>query len=64
MYIIIALRDGDITKAIPIMSAEENDCMSLFETEQEANEFCEKNLLCQHSENVIIDVENWSIDFR
>ena len=64
MYMIIALREGDITKAIPIMSAEENDCMALFETEQEAKEFCEKNLLCRHSENFVINVEDWSIDFR
>ncbi|MEL6835223.1 MAG: hypothetical protein AAFP77_19645 [Bacteroidota bacterium] len=63
-YMIIALRDGDANKALPILSADDNDLMALFDTEEQAQEFCRTNMLCQHSENFIINTDGGDVTFR
>lgn len=61
-YLIIALRDGHIENAVPIMG--EDDTMAVFDSKEEAEEFTRNNILCQHSENIIIDTNAWGIDFH
>lgn len=60
-YMIIAMRDGDVKKSIPIVSAEDSDLLAVFDTEEEAKEFAMDNILCQHSLNLILDVEGQEI---
>lgn len=60
-YMIIAMRDGDVNKSLPIVSEEDSDLLAVFDTEEEAKEFTMDNILCQHSVNLIIDLDGQEI---
>ena len=57
---IIALRDGKSDLAFPIIN-EETETMETWDTEKEAREFSENNMLCQYSEVILIDLETGSV---
>ena len=61
MYAIICLREKDGKDiSIPIMKSDEDgdptETMALWETYEEAKEFCGDHILCQSSQNIIIDI--------
>lgn len=62
MYAIICIRKKDYKEfLIPIMDSDEegepSDVMALWETFEEAQEFCREHILCKSSQNIIIDID-------
>jgi len=61
MYAIICLREKDGKDIpIPIMKADDEDMpgdsMALWETYEDAEEFCREHILCRVSQNIIVDI--------
>ena len=62
MYVVICLREKDGKDIpIPIMESDDEDMpgdsMALWETLEEAQEFCSEHILCRASQNIIVDID-------
>lgn len=60
-FVIICMRDKDGDEIpIPIMKADEDgdptEVMAIWETVEEATEFCGEHILCQSSMNMVVDL--------
>ena len=66
MYAIICLREKDGKDIpIPIMKSDDEDMpgdsMALWETYEEAEDFCETHILCKASLNIIVNIKTGDV---